>query len=354
MFVPYSDLQIRLNDANNIVCISLPWIKVEAEAAPTTLDSIRDIIQGFPNNYKTIEFQEFISPLKGLSVGYQAPRKLTIGDNSLEYDAHYTQDQLNSDLQQDFPDIYTQIDNVFDTKILDLSYTGDVFDPITVFGLLKEHGLHKMADLENNVPVYTLLDDLRINNESQFFQTIEAVLNQTYFITSSFEQIIAEGIEKKSQPAFLNQFLIDLLKEEKGHNNLIKHSLLESGGQIKPDLIFSSSKVLMYLLQKAIDMSPLALALMMDILEGDGYPESDPLADLLAKSTRPISAKGLEQHFRINLEGNHKDTGINLAKQIPMLSKKDVEMASYIFKAAIAAVELTDKHIGQIITKYCQ
>lgn len=351
MFIPYKNLQISLDKQKREINFSLPWLNIDTTVNKNDLSAVERIIEKYPSNVMEDDFQTFFNSLRGYCIGYDSPRQDLKASALQDNNADLLLDQIKSELKELFPSIFELVCAPISSdieNIIEKATNGNTYDPLTAFGLIKEIGLKHQVYLECEFPIYELLERERKRSEDSFFKAIEIILNQTCCISSTIETILSEGIENGC--AIPADFLKEIFDEEKGHKHLIYHALKESGGSLKPDLVFPSTHAILFVLKKAFYFSPLTAALIIDLLEGEDYPESDPLADVLRRSSKPSASLGLDKHFKINKEGNHKDLGYTLAEQLPGLKIEDLILVVFLYNVTLRSIEYTDTSLSNVLS----
>ena len=168
---------------------------------------------------------------------------------------------------------------------------------------------------------------------------MKLIIRQTHYITSNFEPCVLPSIslfpnEKNVIKRFLN--------EEKGHDKLMVNALNELECCDPEDIpVLDATIILMNLLEKSAKTSLLALISMISFFEGSIYQDSDPLADVLARSSKPLSSKGYAIHYEINKKENHASIVYELLKNLNYKSKNELIYAMRFLELAtiLAALE---------------
>ena len=82
---------------------------------------------------------------------------------------------------------------------------------------------------------------------------------------------------------------------------------------------------------------------MIGLFEGDDYEQSDPLADVLRKSSVPKSAHGYDAHFLINKNSHHNKVIDILAEKLPAQSRECVVLAARLLEIACFFSQESDR-----------
>lgn len=218
----------------------------------------------------------------------------------------------------------------------------DYYDPLSVVSYLigKRLGTESITgQVRADLPPQ--LDDLRKKEESTFFHTMKILLRQTPYVTNHFEECSLPALKKF---AAAKKNIKEFMDEEHGHDRLMVASLKELGcddvNTIPP---LGTTVLVMELFKHASQTSPLAFTLMVGYFEGVTIAESDPLADVLQKSTKPQAAKGYALHHKINKDGDHSHVIFELAEFLPLLTKEEVMYGMRILELASILGIMSDR-----------
>lgn len=217
--------------------------------------------------------------------------------------------------------------------------TSEFYDPLSIYTQIRR--LRNIPQARNSFSAQ-LNDELCMlakTDEGKFFDLVLQLLTQAYYITLHCEESLYPAIA--GCPFFADE-LKQYIKEEVGHHHLVARSLqaLEVGLEEAVQFVFPETIVIMQLLRHAAQYYPVAFACLVGAFEQSAQYESDPLADLILKTSRPQVAKGIALHFRINKEGNHSEVGLSLCKKLPAYSYDELiaairisEMMSILFES---------------------
>lgn len=75
---------------------------------------------------------------------------------------------------------------------------------------------------------------------------------------------------------------------------------------------------------------------------------SDPVGDMLARSSKPSARVGVEAHFQINRRGNHTAIPETFVKALPPVTKRTIAMATRLAEVGIRL----DSGLSQAVLKY--
>jgi hypothetical protein len=217
----------------------------------------------------------------------------------------------------------------------------ELFDPASAHSKIIEHFL--FADVTANLKIKLInsLNGLLKTNENAFFEVIETILTQTFYLTSN----CLDALNPATQwtPEYLEPFCSLIYKfqqQEAGHHHLIKDSILKIGKtDVDPSKTFPETEKLMGLLKYTALSSPLAFCCLLSIFEGQNFNETDPLASIIAASSKPQAARGLQVHHNINLREKHGKIGERASFMLPLVTAGEIS-------DAIVAVDLMTSLVG--------
>lgn len=346
MKIPYEDLRLEFLEKERKIILSLPWAMVEADLLDIeSFDEIKKVIAEFPQNITSSEFQKFLNFFEGLSFYYDAPRDMGGLEKKPDLRARVPRASTLKCGTSYESDIFK---NICERKFM--NQKGDI-DPLSAFGGLKERALKGEYEHDLKFPIYEKLNILRKEDEDVFFKKLGVILNQTYYITKNFCSAVQPCVDT---PSSIVPMLEKLYQEEVGHYKLVKSTMDRLDISVDENTVFQCTKDLLKIIAFAKKNSPLSLALCIDMLEGDYYPESDPLCDIIERSTKPEASVGLKKHFSINQKHDHKDFGKGLVKELPFLTKEEFENAARIASWGFgASTEITENIDILINIKTC-
>ncbi len=283
--IPFDEVKFSLS--NNELSVSSPWVSIEAEIEEGSISS-SDL--QLPLKYEKGNIQALLEHLQEYCLFYDEPRK-----NLLK-----AKDFLE-------PEVWP-----FENKdILKYRINRYSYDPITAFQLLQKDSLLQQCETKNNV--YKNLE-LRLKKSPEDFKSsLIFLLNQTYYITENFSKVVHPD---KKMAEGLSCFSREIYEEEVGHHKLILQSLKALGADPDLDQVAQPTKDLIQIVSEAFQNSALGFALVNSSLEGNHYPAEDPLSKIIKQSPFKDAAKGIDAHFKINKEANHKDTGLKIAASL--------------------------------------
>ncbi|WP_156041244.1 iron-containing redox enzyme family protein [Chondromyces apiculatus] len=331
----------------------MPWLSIEAELSGPDRDTVlAGIAQIQKGDYFAREAQNFLQQLSDYPASYFAPRKglgreasqarmeeppgcTTPGAILARVGAPYPMQTWMWDLGR--IEALSQVDE-------------HVFDPLSVVSYLigKRLELEVLTD-PYRAAVEQKFDKLRVFDEGTLFELAALVIRQTHHITSSILPILR--IAHEAHPR-LAESIKHFMDEEIGHDKLMERSLSHLGRKDPATIpVLPSTAAMMKLFELAARHSPLAFVSCIGMFEGSSYPDSDPLADLLEKTSIPGAAYGYKAHFKINRDHNHKDEVFAFAAALPALSQEELTLGVRLFELTARASQIMDIEINQEIDR---
>lgn len=289
MKIPFNEVDFQLS--NNQLEISAPWVSIEASIESKIL---KDYFLSEKGNYENAEFQTLLNELDEYIISYDLPRTTLLPS----IDFHKTE---ISPTEEEY-------------KILSICEgKKQSYDPITLFQQLSKKSLVYQHECEKTHNVYSSLKKALEKSNDFFKEALVLLLNQTYFITSNFSKVVTPN---KKHVEELSYFVEKIYQEEVGHHKLILQSLNALGETPDIKKVFQSTKNIMDIVSEGLEHSALGFAVLNNNLEGSHYPDSDPLSEIIKASPYKDAAKGLDAHFNINLQSNHKDIGLEIVSSL--------------------------------------
>ncbi|WP_032113555.1 hypothetical protein [Candidatus Paracaedibacter symbiosus] len=334
-YIPFPSLKTCWYNDKSGFTLSLPWVTLEIDVTREDFPWIEKAIDFLHIDNNNEEVQKFLGILSDHSVAYINPRtelkNARIMPNEVLQaiplqtpwelagwvlrgsDSSLHNLQLSLQWQWRLEEI-CQVSQIEGT---------DFYDPVTVITFLR--GLMLEADATTDqfrVNLPNSLDLLRQHDEKKFFEFMKGMLRQTHYITQKFQEYAPTSLGNFPEAA---DEITQFLKEEKGHDKLMEHSLkvlgCENPTEIDPSL---ETTLTMDIFKKAIEICPMAFVAMVGFFEGGEYGESDPIADILKKSSLPEAALGYQRHFEINRQENHNNMVYTLAQKLPLQTYESV------------------------------
>ncbi len=326
MYRPYPELEIQWNpDYTNFV-LKCPWVSIEVEVDPSDRENVlSQLHSGFAP-----EFLEFFSDYP---ISYFRPRALPeFAIQTLDFSwgrSSWPADQI---LEQS-----------------EIPGADGLYDPQTAYGLIRRQRLIRESSAKSTLGVYSELGQLLDQNEAAFLQVAREILRQTYHVTSQCDFALAPAsLASPLDSKKINSYR----RSELGHDRLVLRSLNELGvrkSQLSEVMILPETARSMELLREAAQHHPLAFCCLVGLFEGESFSKSDPLADLLARSSRPKAAEGIQKHFEINRDGNHAQIGESFVKDLGPVSEEAIRSAIFMTEEAVAlGVALNDHFVRKV------
>ena len=349
--IPFDHLQLKY--VNSTLYLELPWFKLEAEIDNLEHNNILLVMDSVKNkNYTNNALQNFLTQLSDYPISYFAPNDQS-AENFL-YIKNFDENRksITTDLilkqanvkQYYFKKWLWDLDLLFST----CKFSAYTVDPLSAVSYL----IGKRLELETITETYrqqinVKLELLALYNESSMLDVAAVLLRQTHFITNSVIRILTIA---SSSFLFLSEPINNFINEEKTHHKLMEKSIYALGFRdVEQIEVISSTRELMSLFEFAAMNSPFAFCCFIGLFEGSFYSKSDPIADLLSRSSCPESGWGYKIHFSINQQHNHKDEIFKFARNLPALNYDDLELGTRVFEIGARISQLMDIEINNIL-----
>lgn len=199
-----------------------------------------------------------------------------------------------------------------------------VYDPYSAFTHIRRYrNISKNSELADRLSHFmnTILKD----DEPRFFGVISTLLTQSYYITSQCQSALKPALNSFTE-AYIE--IKSFIEEEEGHEKLVDESIQKIPKKyIKHHQVFPEAIMAMKLLKQAAQYHPLAFSCLVSHFEEPSSFSSDPLSDLISKSSIPEIAIGITKHFKINKQGNHCHVGVQFVDCMNACSEEDIVTA---------------------------
>jgi len=342
--IPYEDLSIRWISNLSKISLELPWIELEVEVDEHEKDWVNEALKEIQSDHTKPLAQRLLHKLDEYPLSYIAARPQSAlrktstessGDISVDLESPKT---LAHSINPNLKELQTQLPATWHWSlkhILDISRIENTLlhDPVTlVTFLIGKRLAHESLTDQIRTDLPKNLDRLRDMDEPCFFEVMKTMIRQTHYITSYLQECVRPALSSfKAACQVVQQFM----DEEKGHDRLMIDALKALGCEdfsgIEP---FDSTVLVMDLLKRTSQECPLAFTLMIGHFEGSVIEESDPFADLLAKSSCPASAKGYAIHHEINKREQHNKMILKMAQYLGLQSEQEVKYAARALELA--------------------
>lgn len=346
---PCPELKIEWAPDETSFRIMLPWIQTDIDVVfeERTWIKLATLYLHHTPHHPLV--QHFLGSLSSLPIAFQKKTSWVLSDKiSVNFSKDMLQylspkgflDFMNISANYELPHIFK--DWTWDLEVvLNKTYLADLgaYDPVAslTLGLL----FSWQKDAQMHYALWGLpkaLDLIRLQNESLFFDHMSLLLKSTLFITRQVPPLLikAQEIFPAAQEVLQHFYL-----EELGHDRLMEKALKVLGSPIQDSFKIPEPLVLlMKLFEYTVNYSPLALTAFISLFEGRIYPDLDPLAKIIEKSSKPKAARGYAQHFHINKSHNHNNEAWKLMDLLPLQSEGEVifmlrilELASHLIAA---------------------
>jgi len=335
-FYPYEELRCEFKGENEL-SLETPWTQIQVEYAEedkSFLESLLSSLNG-DGTKREDEVTEFLNAFKHNFISYSRPRALELTpdhctrltDKVKSMESSQPNDWINAYLPAVSHQIrFTENKWKWDIQaILENSRRADsnVYDPETAYRLIMRLVLLEMSSAKKGTKL--LVDHLRKlseKNEEVFFQAARLFVRQYHHITSTSSDCLMPAIYNMP---YAQGLVMELANEELGHGKFTGSTYKALGGKHPYDTPVDPYTVgLMDLLRQSAHTNALAFATLFTIFEVSGEQDDDPLATLLAKSSRPTSGEGLQRHFQLNKDGAHFQSGFPLIEILQGVNRETV------------------------------
>lgn len=342
-YEPYK--QVDFTMTNSGLTISAPWLSIEVdvdEEKKVGLSQVIDRLGSRINLKDDQETQDFLHFFSGYPLVHAYPRKYSKKD-AAPY-ASSAPELISAagprqflEAINPFYDISPSIAFAYfpDTWEWDVSkITADsgipntrLYDPYSVYTAIRAKRLQYQIEQSSfSQSLLSRLEKLRELNEAAFFDAMATILAQQYYVTRECCSCLDLAIHHHKH---IDQQIRAYKGEELDHDKLILSSIRELSNQATGDFFFAPEvKLEIEVIKYASEACALGFSALVSIMEGTVYPESDPVGDILRKSSKPESHAGVELHFQINRRGNHTAIPEQFVRNLPPVTKETVETAT--------------------------
>jgi len=210
----------------------------------------------------------------------------------------------------------------------------EAYDPFSAYTYVRERRLlHQATRAEDAQRFLENLLELRRDNEPEFFRVMADVLAQQYYVTRDCQACLTPALDHLPE---IRAQVVRYIAEEQHHDELILRSIRELTDKPADQFRFTKEIAIeTEVIKYAAHVCPLAFACLVSVMEGTAYPERDQVSTLLAESSKPHSAKGVEAHFHINRDNNHTAIPETFVAVLPPISANVVKSALRMTEVAI-------------------
>jgi hypothetical protein len=324
-FEPYQELRAEFFPQQNLLRLTTPWTTVEADVAPDRAEAVAiacNAVNSFSEAGDHAEASALLSVFKEHHVAYLKPRQLSLIQEQCSRTKATIRRSVESPPQEwvdsYMPTIAHALGSLppwgFDVNacLAHAKIDGtDVFDAASAYRFIMHWVfLHLTGPIEVHTHFFELMRRLLIEDEPAFFAAAKFCLRQYHHVTSTSFDCLLPALETMT---FARKLVHKLVHEEYGHGRYTADSLRKLGVENPSSLpLVPESVGIMELLRITTTLNPLAFACLFNVFELAGEQDEDPLAALLAKSSKPESANGIRAHFEFNRAGAHFTSGILL------------------------------------------
>jgi hypothetical protein len=350
-YVPYKQTAFTSTEAG--INVSSPWLSLDVDVEINHKSSIEQLVACVQsgNGLTDAETQNFLGFFAGYPLLHAEPRTLAAGGTASVYasDAEVLMRAagprqflaaINPFAEVDVAEAFAYFPDVWEWSADEIAAASHIpgsdslFDPLSVYTAIRAKRLE--FQIENAEYAHKLLRDLetlRQSDEAHFFRILVILLSQQYYVTRECCSCLDPAIDY----LLPIQNEIRAYKDEEGyHDRLILKSIRELTDQPTSELIFAPEvKLEIEVIKYAAQTCALGFSALVSIMEGTVYPESDPVGDVLKKSSKPSAHIGVEAHFQINKRGNHTAIPESFVKKLPPVTMQTVAIATRLAEVTI-------------------
>ena len=333
-FFPYEELNATFKPENEL-CLETPWTSIQLEYSPEDEAGLKLLVQNFHRPEKEDNKTKFLENFRHNFVSYSLPRALALEPEHCTRSALRVQElaaaPLTAWVQTYVPAVAHQIHfsdaapkwNVEEILKLSQTESATIFDPESAYRAIMRLVLLEMSSPTKGTKLFVdHLKHLAQTNEEKFFEASRMFVRQYHHITSTSSDCLMPAMYNMP---YAKELVMELAHEEQGHGKFTSSTFRALGGGHPYEWPVDPYTVgLMDLLRQAAHTNALAFATLFTIFEVSGEQDDDPLATLLAKSSRPTAGEGLEKHFKLNKDGAHFQSGFPLIETLGGVNRESI------------------------------
>ncbi|WP_432799147.1 hypothetical protein [Poriferisphaera sp. WC338] len=361
--IPHKSCKLNWrNSDRSAFRLSLPWVEIDVDVQPEDRPWITKAIDDITHNHHdTSAAQRFLEFFDDHPITYSTPDPEKLATHPIErtflIPFHRRVDAPSEFLKLALGTCTTDpilpayfIWDHDDILAQSRFSKSDLHDPTSLISLLIGHRLLTETESEQDrVSLPNKLDKLRELNEARFFQIITLIIRQTWYVATNFLHAITPALTSFPEGReAINHFI----QEEVGHDKLMLRSLRALGHPDPTTIpVLEPFTLLIRLFAYSAHYSPAALTYYVSLLEGSSYAASDPIAEIISKSSLPEAAYAYRKHHEINLKHDHKNIVYDIAEKLPLIHRPTAQFALQICETAAHLSVAIDRTLHQITEK---
>ncbi|WP_206957348.1 hypothetical protein [Trinickia acidisoli] len=350
-FVPYKQTAFAATETG--INVTAPWLSLDVDVDDEQKIAVKRLLDRIASGVELssdAEIQNFLAFFADYPVLHAAPRAFGSG-GSIPYSSDAPElmrakgpkqflEALNPFPDIDIYDAFSYFPDTWEWNVDEIAAesriagSGTLFDPISVYTAIRARRLQ--FQIEQSKFAHELLENieaLRERDESRFFHLLAIVLSQQFYVTRECCSCLDPAIEHLS---VISDQIRAYKEEEVHHDRLILASIRELTDQPETEFTFTpDTKLGIEVIKYAAKTCALGFSALVSIMEGTAYPASDPVGDILVKSSKPSARIGVEAHFQINKRGNHTAIPETFVRQLPPVTENTVAIATRLAEVAI-------------------
>jgi hypothetical protein len=324
-FEPYKELRAEFFPHENLLRLTTPWTTVEADVDADRAEAVANActaVNSFSESGSHAAASELLSTFKDHHFAYLKPRWVSLIPEQCSRTKATIRRGVESPPQawvdSYIPTIAHAVEALppwdFDVNacLAHAKIGGtDVFDAASAYRFIMHWVFQRLSGpIEVHTHFFELMTRLLSEDEPAFFAAMKFSLRQYHHVTSTSFDCLLPALDTMS---FAKKLVHKLVHEEHGHGRYTADSLRKLGVNDPSTLpLMPESVAIMDLLRITTSLNPLAFACLFNVFELAGEQDEDPLAALLARSSKPEAANGIRAHFDFNKAGAHFTSGILL------------------------------------------
>lgn len=351
VYAPYQDTSFAMG--GNGLNVSSPWLSLDVgidddrKLALTQL--LARIGEGKDDVLREAEAQEFLSFFAGFPLVHVMPRKLSLGSTSTYSSAapellaakgpRQFLEAINPFADLVVNDVFSYFDETWQWDVKEIESASripnsDLFDPLSAYTAIRARRLQFQVEKSSLAQdLLTRVTALRASDEASFFGVLATLLAQQYYVTRECCSCLDPAM---AHHELIRDQILAYKNEELYHDRLILKSIRELSDMATEDFFFAPEvRLEIEVIKYAATTCALGFSALVSIMEGTVYPESDPVGDILKKSSKPSAHVGVESHFQINKRGNHTAIPEAFVMELPPVTQQTVEIATRLAEVTI-------------------
>ncbi len=341
--IPYEGLKSTWISETQL-SISSPWMNLTFEVDAKEKPWVQEATELLPANSEHTSVQRFLEGLKDYPLFYTKPRtiedfqldKHELTAYSLEHIDFSSPETFIDSLQIPFKkELKQSLPQKWQWPVNDILNKAKIaqvnlYDPITIHTYLSLIRLESAKrGWEGSGGIYNILNQVLHKDEKSFFRYIGWCARQSHYLTSNAEKVLQNAIDHFPR---LREQLEIYLADESGHDKFLADVLDKLGFNVNDFELNAATQFFVDALFGMGNCSALAFINLVDFSEAYSFSETDPLSELLKKSSKPNAGKGYQKHYEINFGHDHDMICYSFCSHLGPQHKKDCLLTIRIYE----------------------